>query len=244
MATLEITTIIGCKNMCKYCPQDKLLHSYKSNKSLTFTDFKTILSNVPKNIKIEFAGFSEAFLNPESSLMMKYAIEQGYVVELFTTLVGFTDIDLQILKDIKFKRVWFHQFDGRGQNLEEFNAKMEAFKTSIKAEHYALTMVGEQYNNVLSRAGNVFDREIMNGPFYCQSTMAYDHNVVLPNGDVYLCCMDWSLKHNLGNLFNTHFNNLNRQQILDLAKQNKSEIICRKCELFEPKYKLPFGIKL
>ena len=31
---IEITTIIGCKNMCIYCPQDKLLKSYKDSKKI------------------------------------------------------------------------------------------------------------------------------------------------------------------------------------------------------------------
>jgi Iron-sulfur cluster-binding domain len=34
----------------------------------------------------------------------------------------------------------------------------------------------------------------------CSFTPFYDQNVCLPNGDVVLCCMDYSLKHKIGNL--------------------------------------------
>lgn len=211
---------------------------------MSFDTFKKILNNVPKDVKVEFSGFSEAFLNKESSLMMKHAIDSGYHVELFTTLVGFSESDLNTLKNVEFDRVWFHQYDGHAQNIDTFNEKMGVFKTNIKSTHFALTMVGEQYNNVLSRAGNVFDTAVKKGAFFCNSTRLFDHNVVLPNGDVYLCCMDWSLKHNIGNLLETNFNNLNRQSIEDLAKKYDSDVLCRKCELFEERFKLPFGISL
>ena len=37
-------------------------------------------------------------------------------------------------------------------------------------------------------------------PVTCGFTPFYDHNVLLPNGDVVICCMDYSLKHKIGNL--------------------------------------------
>jgi hypothetical protein len=53
--------------------------------------------------------------------------------------------------------------------------------------------------------------------------------------------MDWGLKHKLGNLFTTHFNNLNRNYIIELSKQPKSDIICRKCELFRNRFNIETG---
>jgi hypothetical protein len=35
----------------------------------------------------------------------------------------------------------------------------------------------------------------------CGSSPFFDHNTMLPNGDVVLCCMDYSRQHVLGNLF-------------------------------------------
>jgi hypothetical protein len=61
-----------------------------------------------------------------------------------------------------------------------------------------------------SRAGNVGEADVPgqaiakmpehHGAVSCQFTPFYDQNVCLPNGDVVLCCMDYSLKHRIGNL--------------------------------------------
>ena len=42
-------------------------------------------------------------------------------------------------------------------------------------------------------------------PVTCGFTPFYDHNVLLPNGDVVLCCMDYSLKHRVGNLIDDDY---------------------------------------
>lgn len=49
------------------------------------------------------------------------------------------------------------------------------------------------------------------------------HNVMLPNGDVSLCCMDYGLKHILGNLY--------EQDYEDIVPENKQCFeLCRLCE--------------
>lgn len=70
----------------------------------------------------------------------------------------------------------------------------------------------------------------------CASTPYYDHNVVLPNGDVVLCCMDYSLKHIIGNLLKSDYWDLFISQELacvriENQKPDFSEYtICKKCE--------------
>jgi hypothetical protein len=34
------------------------------------------------------------------------------------------------------------------------------------------------------------------------------HNVVLPNGDVSLCCMDYGLKHIIGNIYEQEYDDI------------------------------------
>jgi hypothetical protein len=61
-----------------------------------------------------------------------------------------------------------------------------------------------------TRAGNVSDGDVAgqtlegkpehHSAVACSFTPFYDQNVVLPNGDVVLCCMDYSLQHRIGNL--------------------------------------------
>lgn len=42
----------------------------------------------------------------------------------------------------------------------------------------------------------------------CSYTPFYDQNVLLPNGDVVLCCMDYGLQHVLGNLLRQEYHEL------------------------------------
>ncbi len=61
-----------------------------------------------------------------------------------------------------------------------------------------------------TRAGNVSEADVPgqgidpmpehHAAVSCSFTPFYDQNVCLPNGDVVLCCMDYSLKHKIGNL--------------------------------------------
>jgi len=89
-------------------------------------------------------------------------------------------------------------------------------------------------NDPWSRAGNLWDEKIINGKIWCGSSGkhdTFDRNVVLPNGDTYLCCMDYGLKHKIGNLFETDFYSLDRSQIIRMANEESSDLICRKCTI-------------
>jgi hypothetical protein len=49
------------------------------------------------------------------------------------------------------------------------------------------------------------------------------HNVMLPNGDVSLCCMDYGLKHILGNLYEEDYEEI-------IPQNNQCFELCRLCE--------------
>lgn len=212
-----------------------LLRAYSGNKIMTFINFVNLLVNVPKSIQIDFSGFSEAFLNPESCEMMKYSVNNGYRTVLYTTLTGFTEDYARVLEGVKFNDVVFHLYPG--YNAEAFEYKKNLFEKYICPANRTANLVPDQgaVNTMyLSRAGNVNEKDIMRGKFECFWVgKEFNHNVVLPNGDVYLCCMDYGLKHKLGNLFTTKYENLDRQTIIDLSDMEDSDIICRKCEMFK-----------
>jgi radical SAM protein with 4Fe4S-binding SPASM domain len=70
----------------------------------------------------------------------------------------------------------------------------------------------------------------------CRSTPFYDRNVLLPNGDVVLCCMDYDLKHIIGNLLKQTYEEIFQSKpLLDLIAMNeKPEFnkcsICKSCD--------------
>jgi hypothetical protein len=73
-------------------------------------------------------------------------------------------------------------------------------------------------------------------PLTCRSTPFYDRGVLLPNGDVVLCCMDYNLKHIIGNLLESDYNDLFKSPVLlDLIKINETPgfskcSICKSCD--------------
>jgi radical SAM protein with 4Fe4S-binding SPASM domain len=219
--TLEITTKIGCRNKCVYCCQDKLLKAYKGNEMMSLIQFQSILDHTPKEVQIDFTGFCEPFLNPEASLMMWYSIKSGYKTVLSTTLSGFTKHDAEIIEGLKFEKFLVHEYEGVAINYDIFEAKLALISGY---ERFKLT---PEFR--FSRAGNLWEMDSKQGEIECGWDNEFSRNVVLPNGDVYLCCMDYSLKHKIGNIYRTHYNDLNRKKLKGLMIEG--DIICRKCEI-------------
>ena len=226
MRTLEITSYIGCPNLCQYCPQDLLTSSYEGNKEMTKEQFRTILNNTPKDVRIDFSGFSEIFYHPRGAGLIKLASDMGFRMVLYTTLEGFDEIDLDILADVRFDDVCFHKYPEH--DPIDFDRKVLMFTKYIQQGRIA--EITPKYK--WSRAGNVWKTERRKGQFSCLfAKKDFDHNVVLPNGDVYLCCQDYGLKNKIGNLYTTKYNDLNRAVIISASYSENDECICRYCEL-------------
>jgi radical SAM protein with 4Fe4S-binding SPASM domain len=228
---IEVTTRIGCENLCKYCPQDVLESVYRGKRYITISDFQKVLDNVNKETTyIHFSGFSEPFLNTGSEYMMALAGRMGYNVVLFTTLRGFTKEKAEILKNngAKFTEVRFHDYDGIGNDRLEFERKIELFKSINCSELYMETRI----ENPISRGGNLWDIDKIYTEVTCQR---FECNVMLPNGDLVLCCSDWGLKHIIGNIYERHYDDpihsKERSKLRTIAATYDSNILCKTCEL-------------
>ena len=92
MATLEITTLIGCPLACTFCPQDALTVAYgsSSERMLSFEKFKIILNKLPSHVRIDFSGMSEPFANPSCIDMVALAAASKNPIAIYTTLAGLT----------------------------------------------------------------------------------------------------------------------------------------------------------
>jgi hypothetical protein len=72
-------------------------------------------------------------------------------------------------------------------------------------------------------------------PVSCSFTPFYDHNVLLPNGDVVICCMDYSMKHKIGNLIEgDYFSLFASRGMAELHAENtkpgySEKSICKSC---------------
>ncbi len=116
---IEVTTCIGCRINCKFCPQTLLLRKYFEKNShrktiMTVSDFQKYLLNSPYNCDFVFAGMSEPFLNKDCTKLLKLACDAGRRVSLYTTLVGATKKDIDEILQLPLQLVVLHVADKYG----------------------------------------------------------------------------------------------------------------------------------
>jgi len=117
---LEITTKVGCSNVCEYCPQTKLIKEYKKakkrqsrdDKMMSVENFKKYISTVPTEIDFHFTGYVEPFDNPDCDELLMISHEKGHKVQLNTTLEGLTKEKFDRIKNLPFKTFIIHMASG------------------------------------------------------------------------------------------------------------------------------------
>ncbi len=228
---MEITTRLGCSVNCRYCPQELFLREYmkagNSEKVLTCENFKICLDRLPADTLIEFAGFTEPFLNEQCMDMIAYAKQRGHKVNIFTTLVGLKPTQLDALLKMEFEEFVLHVPDKEGYAVipmdESYMEMVERLAGAKKPDgsgfiDYACAQgtVPEEITGLLGdntriyvvlndRAGNLKDsclygKRGLGGRIRCELSKDINHNVLLPDGRVVLCSNDWGMKHVMGNL--------------------------------------------
>ena len=261
---MEITPLIGCSINCLYCPQSRLLKVYKGSKEVYLKDFKEYLLKIPAEADIVFSGFVEPFLARDSIDMMEYAAGIGRNLHLYTTLSGLTEETFERVKKINFRTVNLHLPDKNGYakiplNEHYYNileAALEAKKvdgqpfikkasSQCEPEERAFALVKNKVPvscKMSYRAGhlkgkNLVTRAPLNKTdnfIYCSFNLDLTSNVLLPNGDVVICCMDFGLRHVLGNLktdsYSTIINGEERENILKgMSVGDVRKTLCYRC---------------
>ena len=242
--------------------------SYGNPSFMSFADFKTCLDKIPKEMEVSFGGYSEAFLNPECAKMIVYTHNSGHPVEVYSTLVGMTFEDIKQIEHIPFNIFLIHLPDepmyAKIAVNKNYIAVLKKLLTSDIKNLTAMTMgplhpkikeilvTDIEQSEMISRAGNVeivknnFKRKL--GPLVCHRGSyadledRLDVNVLLPNGDVSLCCNDYGLQNILGNLLKTDYASLFQsdafKKIREKMKSHDSDIICRNCHEAMPESEL------
>ncbi len=257
MATLEITTRIGCRVACSFCPQSKLKSAYPRGQPrlMSFEVFRSCLDKLPVPVNIDFSGMAEPWLNPECTRMLLHAHERGHVIGVYTTLEGMAVEDVRAIEHVPFRAFEVHLPSAVGSEKivldETYRAVFEEIKRSRIAANYHFfekevdPTLGVQLLKKPSlrrkhtRAGNVAvmgvpapTRARNRGVLACRRKL--DYNVLLPNGDVVLCCMDYGREHVLGNLLQSEYRSLFRSEAFKRVEQGLSDeslqTLCRSCE--------------
>jgi len=202
--------------------------------------------------------------------MVLYAHEKGFRIRVNTTLVGMTTEDVRLLTRIPFVKFVVHLPDNSGLTRIRTNGRyFEVLSALVGARiknvawkfhnpgpgadiHSEVKQVlfkagcRVTYAPLNNRAGNITVNDSYSSVNLgkalhpCQD---FRHNILLPNGDVALCHMDWSLRHILGNLLEISYANLFKGKVfydLNAALDNPgSDILCRHCEKDIVKRSLP-----
>lgn len=277
MATLELTTMIGCPVMCTFCPQENLRTAYSGEKYMSIETAKTIFKKIPQHVRIDFSGMAEPWANPECTEILGLACQQKNQIAIYTTLYGMKRHDAEKTAEIikanqhKIERICIHLQDKSGNMLGlrfdenwtySINKFIELYKWNAESKRRFpfefMTMdsngrVHEALANTfpllgkftaIDRAGSLSPAQLggqtvirvdnFNNRIVCKSTPYYDHNVVLPNGDVVLCCMDYDMKNVIGNLLTQEYYEIFESKPLRYVIKNNMKLttertICHQC---------------
>lgn len=235
----------------------------KNRKSkMSLDEFKICLDKLPTNTLIEWAGFVEPFLNSESIDMMEYANQKGFKMTLFTTLVGLSMDKLERVLKIPFKQVVLHTADVDGfanipitsdylnmlEIIVNYKKKdgtffIDSANCQSQPHKKVLDVVDGKlkiYCELSDRAGNLKNNEDnlkethVKGRICCERADELNHNVLLPDGTMVLCCNDFGIKHELGNLIKNEYldiihGNEMRKIKCGMNIDENVDILCRRC---------------
>ena len=262
---LEITPKVGCSVQCHYCPQKNFLAKYFSGlrpDELSFAEFKLCIDKTPQDTIIEFAGFVEPFLHSEAIEMMEYVRDTGREMTLFTTLVGVDREKCSKILSLPFRQVVLHLPDRDGyanipmtkeyflvldRVLDAKRPDGKSFVDSANCQSVVDDSVAVFLNGrvlvsgvMIDRAGNLDDESLRSanmqgGTIYCDQANNLDHNILLPSGEIVLCCMDFGMKHVLGNLLKDSWEDIHsgaemkRIQAGMCGNGCGNDVLCRHC---------------
>lgn len=222
---------------------------------MKFETFKQCIDKLPQDVQITFSGMSEPWLNKDMTKMLMYAYKKGFKeFRIYTTGVGMELKDIDTFKKIPFNKFVVHLPDADRnaiipvtKNHKELLLKIK--KSKIQNCSY-MTMgtvhpeLQEEFGSsvvspkMISKAGNLKKFKKLNhkGPIMCNSEFGLQHSMLLPNGDVQLCCMDNAVQYKIGNLLTQSYNSLyTGAQFRLIEKQLKNEkqgdVLCRHCEM-------------
>lgn len=258
--TTKMGCAVNCKYCPQDVLLKAYFKTGNEKKSLSLDDYKKCVDKLPHETLIEFAGFTEPFFNADCLSMILYAKEKGYKVNLFTTLRGLSLQDFSVLGGIQFEEFVLHVPDKEGYSripmTDEYFMMLDRLRDMKKPDgecfiDYACSQgtvpetvrehLGNQvryYVALTDRAGNIDDPSLygkrgVKGHIRCELSCRLNHNILLPDGRVVLCSADFGMKHVLGNLLESDYEEIMNGVIsLDLERRMNefdSDILCRNC---------------
>lgn len=256
---VEFSLMVGCPNKCKFCPQETHLKAYTGVRMLSMDNYTKMIDKLSKSV-ISIAGFSEPFMNPNCIDMIEYANNKHHDIIIYTTLQGMTLEIYERLRRLRnVKGLTIHLPDSEGNAIipvtEEYKKLLRfilyngmascqtTFSVHGKAVHKELIPIINiipQYR-IHDRAGclKTDDKTVhkvhwISGAIRCGNGFAHpESGIVIPNGNVFLCCMDFGLEYKLGNLLEQEWSDIMKSPLRKRMKEDREtgchNEICRYC---------------
>lgn len=258
---VEFTLRLPCAVNCAYCCQERLTKNYMlrggGDLTMSFSNFKTILDHIPLDrVRVDFSGIGDCSFHPELVNFMEEVSRRNGTMVVFTTFQGmkrddfdrFCQIPIYLLS-VHLPSV--HQDHMQTQWTDDYRYCLDGLVSrKPKAEVFDfMCMIGPpsadpdiqrlaplRIMEVQPRGGNItwlgVDTTQKRGALTCSRSPTLHQNVVFPNGDVYLCCVDQGLLHKLGNLLTENFYDLDceRENIIARQKECDPSLMCKRCE--------------
>jgi organic radical activating enzyme len=223
--------------------------------------YKKIINELPNDMDVCFCGMSEPFLHPECTEMILYAANKNHKIFLCTTMVGLSKKNIKILINKVFSKhlsnsIIIHLPSKR--KLEDITVDQEYIeklqmiakaKISVEFHHHDKGIhpmvwkklheleIIPKYVPVKSRANNLAIKEAPEqkrklGKLVCRRHNLHGHGV-LPDGRVVVCCMDYGMKHVLGDLSHSSYHSIHEGKVNRFIDQSllddSADILCRYC---------------
>ena len=229
---------------------------------MTFEEFKKIVDrHLNPCAIVAFSGMSEPFENSDFVHMAEYASESGYRIFLNTSLMGMNNEKFERLKGVEIESIILHIPDRENHSkfkitneyldlLDKFilffQKKIKWYSCHADREADDISSIIYKYDIPFATAKNFSDRggnlEISKKGIWhtneiictCGETSTFCH-VVMPNGELALCCNDYGLEGNLGNLLSDYswddiclkYNGY--KNFIEACKNNSQDYVCRRC---------------
>ncbi|MGA7861343.1 MAG: SPASM domain-containing protein [Thermoplasmata archaeon] len=206
---IEITVGKVCPiNCAPHCPQLKFRKAYVERYGpmappvLSLKAFDRAIESIPEEVDVCLAGFSDPSMNTSCLDMMAHAKSRGHRVALFSTLAYFRVEDVARLREIDPDEFVPHLPDNLGiahiPLTPTYKEVLPLVLSTVKVTGFS-QMDAPFVSN--QRAGNCDGAPALHvrGPISCKK-LDRPEFVLLPNGCAVLCCMDWGIEHEVGNL--------------------------------------------
>lgn len=229
---------------------------------ISLKKYEKCLNNMPSNTVISFSGFVEPFLHQDGVEMIRLTARHGNRIELYTTFVGLSRDGFEQIKNIDFDIVVLHTPDENnyanipitndykmiideslslkkrdGTNfIYSANCQSRPSKEFLEIANGRIKVT----SNLMDRAGIIKDDSLCSsrfkeGKLRCDRSEEFNQWVLLPDGTVTLCCMDFGLRHPLGNLINNDYNYIindtpyKKVTANSRKRYNGEFLLCRNC---------------